>query len=111
MKNQYPDDDEIKVEWTKIHTIIIVTVTAIVLCFLAACSGTITKTKLLSTAGLYIDIVGVVITTLKTPFYGIFHDGGQIEFKRQRVEHKYFRAGMYLIVVGMVLQLAGTLLT
>lgn len=66
--------------------------------------------KLLSVVGLNVDIIGVVIASLKTPFYGFFHDGGKIEIHRANVERRYFQFGMWLIAAGFFLQALGTLL-
>lgn len=112
MNEGYPKIDDIKVELTAIHKLIILIITLIIIGFLIFESWTknISLTKYLSVGGLYIDIIGVVIASLKTPYYGSFFDGGQIEIERQKIEHTYFRKGMYLIALGMILQAIGTLL-
>ena len=37
--------------------------------------------KFFSIIGLYIDIIGVLIASLKTPYLGAFLDGGELEHK------------------------------
>lgn len=111
MDGKLPNKEQIKVEWTAIHTIILIGSTL----FVAGSfvyelkTKNVLWTKYLTVFGLYIDIVGVLIASLKTPFYGIFFDGGQIEKDRQEVERKFFKVGMFLIAFGMILQTIGTL--
>jgi len=107
----YPKDNEVKVEWTYMH-IAIVVLSVLVIWPLFYCVTDLTKlpiNKLLSVVGLNVDIIGVVVASLKTPFYGHFHDGGQIEITRANVERKYFQSGMWLIALGFFLQALGTL--
>ncbi len=66
--------------------------------------------KLLSLAGLNLDIFGVVLASLKTPFYRIFHDGGALEVARANAERRHFQIGMWLVAAGFVLQALGTAL-
>ena len=109
---QYPKDDEVKVEWKPLH-IAIIALSVLVIWPLFYCVTDLSKNlpnKLFSVAGLNVDIVGVVVASLKTPFYGIFHDGGKIEITRANVEKKYFQFGMWLIALGFFLQALGTLL-
>ena len=112
MIGKYPEEKDIKVEWTLVHTLIIVVVTLIVTGFLIYdyTIKNISWQKYLTILGLYVDIVGVLVASLKTPFYGIFHDGGEIEIKRQQHEKKFFLFGMLLIAIGMIFQVIGTLL-
>lgn len=109
---RYPEENEIKVEWSWLHvSIVLLSVLVIWPVFYFALDPTINITnKLLSVLGLNIDIFGVVLASLKTPFYGIFHDGGKIEILRANAERKYFQLGMWLIAVGFFLQALGTLL-
>jgi hypothetical protein len=110
MTEKYPDN--IKVEWTFIHRAITVGITLLVISYIVYESRIkpINVTKYLSLLGLYIDIIGVVIASLKTPYYGAFYDGGKIEINRQKVEKKYFQIGMLLIAIGMILQTCGVML-
>lgn len=108
----YPKGDEVKVEWKPLH-IAIVVLSVVVIWPLFYCTTDLAKNitnKLLSVAGLNIDIIGVVVASLKTPFYGFFHDGGKIEITRANVEKRYFQFGMWLIALGFFLQALGTLL-
>lgn len=109
---RYPKDDEVKVEWKPLH-IAIVVLSVVVIWPLFYCATDLTKNltnKLFSIAGLNIDIIGVVVASLKTPFYGAFHDGGKIEFTRANVEKRCFQFGMWLVALGFFLQALGTLL-
>lgn len=108
----YPQDDEVQVEWKILH-IAIIALSVLVIWPLFYYVTDLTKdlpNKLLSAIGLNVDIIGVVVASLKTPFYGIFRDGGKIEITRANVERKYFQFGMWLIAVGFLLQALGTLL-
>lgn len=110
--SRYPQEEEIKVEWKPQH-IAIVVLSFVLIWPLFYCVTDVTKNlpnKLLSVAGLNIDIIGVVVASLKTPFYGLFHDGGKIEITRANVEKKSFQIGMWLIALGFFLQALGTLL-
>ena len=78
--------------------------------FFCADFTTFPTNKFLTIVGLNINIVGVVFASLKTPFYGFFHDSGEIETIRANVEKKYFKSGMWLIVLGSFSQAIGTLL-
>ncbi|PJZ46163.1 hypothetical protein [Leptospira brenneri] len=106
---QYPTDDQIKVEWNKFHTIIICisTICSFVGIFHVYANQYCSFSKLLSIIGLYIDIIGVLIASLKTPHFGSFMDAGELEKKREREEKKWFVRGMYTISVGMTLQVIG----
>lgn len=108
----YPKDNEIKVEWRYIHIAILVLSVLIIwpLFYYITDFTQNFKNKLLSVLGLNIDIIGVVIASLKTPFYGLFFDGGDIKHKRANVEKKYFKFGMLLIALGFFLQALGILL-
>lgn len=111
MTNKYPDFKDIKVQWTKFHTLIAIVVTFSVIMFLInqAKSKPITLTQYIHVSGLYLDFWGVMIASLKTPYYGAFLDAGKIEIERQKVESKYFYIGMILIFIGMILQVFSTL--
>ena len=112
MSIKYPENKDIKVEWTIIHKFVIMITSLIIIGFLIFESMTkhISLTKYLTITGLYIDIIGVVIASLKTPYYGLFYDGGKIEVERQKIEKKSFQKGMLLISIGMILQVISTLL-
>ncbi|MEH6784400.1 MAG: hypothetical protein V7688_10995 [Alcanivorax jadensis] len=102
-EKKYPKDNEIKVQWTNIHIGIIVISFFIwpgFLCF----SDSGSFTKMLSLMGLQLGTIGVVVSSLKTPPYGAFMDGGELEFKRAKVEGRYFQRGMWLIAIGFILQ-------
>lgn len=111
MAENYPNFEDIKVQWTKGNTLLVFIITFSVILFLVNQTKLrpITNVQYLNIFGLYIDFLGVVITTLKTPYYGIFHDAGKLERIRQKVEHKYFKIGMGLIIIGMLLQVWSTL--
>jgi hypothetical protein len=109
--NIYPSEPKVKVKWENIHFIIL-SLVIIIVAFLMykAIDKSISIPKLLTVFGLCIDITGVIIASQRTPFYGTFHDGGQIEMQRQKVENKSFKKGMYIIAIGMLFQTIGTLL-
>lgn len=111
MTNKYPDFKDIEVLWTKLHTLIVIVITFSVVMFLIneAKSKPITLTQYINVSGLYLDFWGVIIASLKTPYYGTFHDAGKIEIERQKVESKYLNIGMILIFIGMILQVFSTL--
>lgn len=108
----YPQDHEIRVVWGKLRISLIVCATLVIwpsfLYFNPLCSTSIAK--ILVVLGLYVDIVGIVIASLKTPYYGSFADGGEIEVRRGKVEHKYFQAGMLLVGLGFLLQAFGSII-
>lgn len=109
---RYPKDDEVKIEWKPQHiSIVILSVVVIwpIFYYTTDLTGKFT-TKLLAVIGLNIDIIGVVVASLKTPFYGFFHDGGKIEITRSNVEKRYFQIGMSLIALGFFFQALSTLL-
>lgn len=110
MSDKYPKENDIKVKW-KTSILIITVVTFNVILFLIGESRLkpISLTKWLSVGGLYFDFIGVIIASLRTPYYGSFHDGGEIEKVRQKVENKYFRLGIYLIAIGFLLQVVTSL--
>lgn len=104
---KYPQDHEIKVVWTKFIISLLAVSTVLlwsVFFYLNPVLCGIKISKILSAIGLYIDILGVAIASLKTPYYGSFHDGGDIELKRAKVEERYFKFGMLLIGIGFFLQ-------
>lgn len=107
----YPKEHEIRVVWGKLHITLIVFTTLLVWpsFFYFNPISAFKLSKLLSVLGLFIDVIGVVIASLETPYYGSFHDGGAIEHKRAAVESAYFRVGMLLIGLGFLLQALGTL--
>lgn len=106
---KYPTDDQIQVEWNHFHTIVICISTFCTVGGVAhLISGeTYTHSKLFSIIGLYIDIFGVLIASLKTPHFGSFLDAGELEKKREEEEKKWFVRGMYTIAIGMTLQVIG----
>lgn len=109
----YPKDNEVKVKWTKLHILIVILSTIVIWPLFYYCTINLSSkltNKLLSVAGLNIDIIGVVVASLKTPYYGTFHDGGKIETIRANIERKYFQLGMWLIALGFFFQALGTLL-
>lgn len=112
-ETKYPKDDDIKVEWTAIHKIMIVVPFLAIwtLFYYLTDFKSPYAAKLLTIVGLSIDIIGVTIASLKTPFYGLFHDGGAIEVKRADVERKYFQSGMLLIAIGLLFQTLGSLIS
>ena len=65
--------------------------------------------RLLSVLGLNIDIVGVMIASRRTPYFGLFADGGAVELKRQKAEQRSFEWGMLVIALGLLLQTLGML--
>lgn len=108
---KYPQDHEIKVIWTKfIVSLLLISTVSLwsVFFYLNPVLCEIKTSKLLSVIGLYIDVLGVAIASLETPYYGSFHDGGAIEKRRAKVEEKYFRIGMLLIGVGFFFQALGS---
>jgi hypothetical protein len=111
MAEKYPNFEDIKVEWTKGKSLLIFVVTFCLILILVNEEKLkpITNAQYLNIAGLYIDFLGVIIATLKTPYYGIFPDAGKLEIERQKVENKYFKIAIFLIVIGMLLQALSTL--
>ena len=109
---KYPERSEIKVEWTLLHiAVLIVSLVIIPFAFVKFVNfHQPFLPKFLSVLGLLVDIVGVTIATLKTPYYGSFHDGGQIEIWRREEEDKYFKVGMFLIAIGAFFQAFGNIL-
>jgi len=110
---EYPQDHEIRVVWTK-FIISLLAISTVLLWsaffYLNPVLCEIKISKFLSITGLYLDILGVVIASLKTPYYGLFFDGGAIEVKCAKVEERYFKAGMFLIGIGFFLQAMGSTL-
>lgn len=107
----YPQDHEVKVEWKffRVAVVIISLVTIWPLFIIFNDFDACFINKLLILIGLNIDIVGVVVASRKTPFYGHFYDCGRIEIVRANVERKSFQMGMCLIALGFLLQALGTL--
>lgn len=109
---KYPKDNEIKVEWKWYHSLLLAVCTLSTLglyCF-SLRNNPFTFSKLFSTAGLYIDFVGVLFASLKTPSYGLFIDSGKLDKKRAEVENIWFRRGMFVIATGILLQITGSLI-
>lgn len=106
MAEKYPDSKDIKVQWTKLNTILVLVVTFILIFFLIFQPNLkpLTLGQIVNIISLYINFLGIIVISLKTPYYGTFFDGGKIEEKRQKVEKKYFDLGMILIVIGMFFQ-------
>lgn len=109
---QYPKDDEIRVVLGKLRILLLACSTVLIwpAFFHFNPVDSLNLTELLSALGLYIDIIGVVVASLKTPYYGSFHDGGAIEIKRAKIEANYFKVGMLLIGLGFLLQAFGSFL-
>ncbi len=110
--SNYPKDEDIKAKWTAYHKAFIILPTIVIWVWFISLNSFIspsTINKLLSLIGLNIDIIGVIIASLKAPYYGLFVDGGKIEFKRQQVEHESFKRGMFIVVVGLFFQALGLL--
>ncbi|MGA3012436.1 MAG: hypothetical protein ABSD71_00230 [Bacteroidales bacterium] len=106
---KYPKDNEIKVKWTPIHMIILILGTLIIIGFLIneLKINFLLTSKIISAIGLYFNILGIVISSLRTPFYGSFYDGGELEFKKHNAEKKYVNTGMLLIILGVILSIIG----
>ena len=107
----YPAREQVRVEWTWIHYLVLTTSSIIIPCaslkFIDFNQPY--KYKLFSVLGLFIDIIGVTLATLKTPYYGSFHDGGELEVWRRQEEDKWFKIGMFLIAIGAFLQTFGNI--
>ena len=110
MPENYPDNKDIKIKWTKFNTLLVLVVTFSLILFLInqAHFKPLTLGQITNISGLYIDFWGVIIASLKTPYYGSFFDGGEIEKKRQKVDEKYFKYGMILVLLGLLLQALST---
>ena len=109
MERKYPKDSEIKVKWTAIHIGIIISGTIIIIGFLLheLKLNSLFTLKVISAIGLYFNVLGVVVSSLKTPFYGSFFDGGELEVKRLKAERKYFISGLLIITFGVILSIVG----
>ncbi len=107
---KYPSDDQIKVEWTKFHILIVGISTIFTLLGLGNLINLqiFSIQKVFSIIGLYIDIIGVLMASMKTPHFGAFMDGGELDKKKSDVERKWFVRGMYTVSIGMILQVIGT---
>jgi len=112
MEKKYPSDEQIKPKWSTFQVVFLVVSTLILLTVFGYrfCSQTINLSTSLTITGLYIDIVGVIIASLKTPYFGSFFDGGEIEFKRQKADSKVFQKGMLLVGTGFLLQAIGVII-
>lgn len=111
-ESKYPKDSEIKVEWTLFHYVFLLVCTLLTwgMYIFSLQSNTFQLSKLFSILGLYIDIIGVVVASLKTPFFGLFVDGGEVQMKCAKVENIWFQRGMFIIALGMLFQIVGSLL-
>jgi hypothetical protein len=109
MSSFYPNDNEVKVQWTSFQKLVLILLTISLIVFLSFHwkAETITKILLLNSFGIYLNILGSVMSTLKTPFYGLFYDGGRLERVRQEVEAKYFKFGIMSMSIGAMLLLLG----
>jgi hypothetical protein len=105
---KYPEDCDIKVQWTGVH-IAIFGISFLVWPAFFLISTVHSLPRFLSLAGLQLGTIGVVLSSLKTPPYGQFHDGGALEFKRANVEGPFFQRGMWLIAIGFLLQAGAAL--
>ncbi|AOX63630.1 hypothetical protein BIZ42_16375 [Stenotrophomonas sp. LM091] len=110
---KYPNDGEVKVKWSGFQMGMVVVPTAAIwsMFFLwpSAAEPHLLKT-VLSISGLNVDIVGVVVASLKAPYFGAFSDGGELEFKREAADRKAFQTGMVLVGIGFFLQAISVLL-
>ncbi len=106
---KYPSDEEIKIEWNKFHFLILFISSSVTIGGLVYLNYNqlLSFAKFFSIIGLFIDIIGVLIASLKTPYLGAFFDAGELESKRANEEKKWFVKGMYLIAIGMILQVFG----
>lgn len=104
----YPTDSEIRPKWSKFHLIILILSSVLIWgAYIGKLiySGDLPPwTSTLSLVGLHMDIIGVLVVSLKTPFFGYFHDGGKLESKRELSDNKTFRKGMILITFGFAFQ-------
>jgi len=110
---KYPQDYEIKVVWTKfIIGLLFVSTFALwsVFFYMNQNIFEIKPGKFISVLGLYTDMLGVAIASLRTPYYGAFHDGGALEVKRSKKEEGYFKIGMLFIGIGFFLQGLGSII-
>lgn len=109
MHNKYPEDEEVKVQWTTFHKLTLIVLTISLMVFLGCLwkNNSLSETLLFNAFGIYLSAFGSIFLTLKTPFYGTFYDGGRIEQRRQQVEAKYFRLGVFILLIGASLLLLG----
>jgi hypothetical protein len=109
---KYPLDEEIKIEWNKFHFLILFISSSITIGGLVYLNYNqlLSFAKFFSIIGLYIDIIGVLIASLKTPYLDAFLEAGELESKRANEEKKWFMKGMYLIAFGMILQVFGIII-
>lgn len=108
---KYPEDHQIKIKWTKLHIGILVISTVSFLSFFCFdLMDSFKFNKFFSVFGLYLDIIGVTMVSLRTPYFGTFYDGGKIEYNRAKAEEKYFQIGMFLIGLGFFLQALGAII-
>jgi hypothetical protein len=111
-EKKYPERHEVRVKW-EWYNYSILGISTILLwgafVILVDFQGPFVA-KLISVSGLYIDIVGITLATLKTPYYGSFYDGGDVERWRLDEEKKWFIWGMFIIACGTLLQVLGTIL-
>lgn len=106
MKNGYPNDSEIKPKWSRFHFVLLILSSILIwglYIWKSLIDGSILSWQsTISLTGLYIDIIGVLVASLKTPYFGSFHDGGELEFKRERADNRAFQKGMLLIAIGFM---------
>lgn len=107
--SSYPSDEQIKPEWTGIHILLIIVSGLIwpVFCFISSDKS---LPKILTLLGLQLGIIGSVFSSLKTPEYGLYYDGGRLEIKKAKVEAKWWQRGMLLIAAGFIAQVCALLI-
>ena len=106
----YPKNNDIKPKCTTFQKsfIIIITIMIFGAFFLIKViknEWNIEYKQLLLITGLYLNIIGVIIASVRTPYFGSFYDGGEIEFKRQKANRKIFQKGMCIIGIGFLFQI------
>lgn len=107
--SSYPTDEQIKPEWTSVHTLLIV-VSGLIWPAFYFFSSDHTLPKILTLLGLQLGIIGSVLSSLKTPVYGSFVDGGKLNIKRAKVEGVWWQRGMLLIATGFIAQVCALLI-
>lgn len=113
-EREYAYPEKVKIEWRFFHTLLLLLATSITwgLYFYRLFPGDepFSISKLLSMSGLYIDIVGVTLASLKTPYYGDFWGMEKLETEKERVEKNWFQRGMAIVALGLLLQVMANLL-
>ena len=107
--SSYPTDEQIKPEWTSVHTLLIV-VSGLIWPAFYFFSSDHTLPKILTLLGLQLGIIGSVLSSLKTSVYGSFVDGGKLNIKRAKVEGVWWQRGMLLIATGFIAQVCALLI-